>query len=265
MRTRKCHLRGWVAIQSRARTSRERGQVESVDRSSSSGNGIITPWRESVLNALPTVLRVNHFMTRRELLFTDQTIQHVHSFYDFHRQEAAKTVFDSIIREPYSPKLKTHPRGFSDLVPPYESTLQDLEENLGRSSWSLDDEKTIKLVKPGFRSFDYCEKKIIIYENESCRVKAYENKPDHLHILLANSRKSTLATFRKFKQLLSEMRGDYKLITAHIAETPCKITGLQNDWRFEKNSNGESRLLRYWRRCGFISCDNNKNVVKIET
>jgi hypothetical protein len=210
-------------------------------------------------------LRVNLFMTRRELLFTDQTVQHVHSFYDFHRQETAKTVFDSIMREPYSPKLKTHPRGFSDLVPPYESTLQDLEENLGRSSWSLDDDKTIKLVKPGFRSFDYCEKKVIIYENESCRVKAYENTPDHLHILLANSRKSTLATFRRFKQLLGEMRQDYKLITAHVAENPCKVTGLQNDWRFEKNKNGESRLLRYWRACGFESCAASLNTVKIET
>jgi hypothetical protein len=59
------------------------------------------------------------------------------------------------------------------------------------------------------------------------------------------------------------MRRDYQLITAHVAEIPCKITGLQNDWRFEKNSNGESRLLRYWRNLGFESCDVNKNVVRI--
>jgi len=39
--------------------------------------------------------------------------------------------------------------------------------------------------------------------------------------------------------------------------------GLENDWRFEKNSNGESRLLRYWRNLGFESCDKNKNVAKI--
>ena len=208
-------------------------------------------------------LRVNHFMTRRDLLFTDQTIHHIHKFYDFHGDQASKAVFDSIIREPYSPKLKTHPRGFSEVVPHYEAALQDLEENLGRVIWSIDDEKTIKLVKPDFRRFVYCEKEIIFYENDCCRVKAYENSPEHLHILLAKSQKSTLATFRRFKQLLAEMRRDYQLITAHIAERPCKITGLQNDWRFEKNSNGESRLLRYWRNLGFESCDKNKNVVKI--
>jgi hypothetical protein len=208
-------------------------------------------------------LRVNHFMTRRDLLFNDQTIEHIHNFYDFHGDHTAKSVFDSIVREPYSPKLKTHQRGFSEVVPHYEAALQDLEENLGRVIWGLDDEKTIKLVKPDFRRFVYCEKEIIIYENDCCRVKAYENSPEHLHILLAHSRKSTLATFRKFKQLLGEMCGDYKLITAHIAERPCKITGLQNDWRFEKNANGESRLLRYWRSLGFESCDKNINVVKI--
>jgi len=87
-------------------------------------------------------------MTRRDLLFTDQTIEHIKRFYEFHQDEASKVIFDSIIREPYFPKLKTHPRGFSEVVPPYESTLQDLEENLGRVIWSLDDEKTMKLVKP---------------------------------------------------------------------------------------------------------------------
>jgi len=201
-------------------------------------------------------------MTRRDLLFTDQTIEHIHNFYDFHQDSVTKTVFDSIIREPYSPKLTSHPRGFSLVVHPYEAAVQDIEETLGRVIWGLDDDKTIKLVKPDFRRFVYCEKEIIFYENDCCRVKAYENSPDHLHILLAKSRKSTLATFRKFKQLLDEMRGDYKLITAHVAEIPCKITGLQNDWRFEKNGNGESRLLRYWKSLGFESGDNNKNIVK---
>ena len=202
-------------------------------------------------------------MTRRDLLFNDQTIEHIHNFYDFHGDHTAKSVFDSIVREPYSPKLKTHQRGFSEVVPHYEAALQDLEENLGRVIWSIDDEKTIKLVKPDFRRFVYCEKEIIIYENNCCRVKAYENSPDHLHILLAHSRKSTLATFRKFKQLLDEMRRDYQLITAHIAERPCKITGLQNDWRFEKTKTGESRLLRYWRSLGWESCKNNKYSVKL--
>jgi len=204
-------------------------------------------------------------MTRRDLLFTDQTIQLVHSFYDLHQDSFAKTVFDSIIREPYSAKLKTHPRGFSELVPHFEATLQDLEENLGRGIWSIDDDKTIRLVKHDFRSFVYCEKDIIVYENDTCRVKGYENTPDHLHILLAKSKKSTLGTFKKFKQLLGDMRHDYKLITAHIAEQPCKITGLQNDWRFEKNANRETRLLRYWRKLGFESCGKNKNVVRIST
>ena len=203
-------------------------------------------------------------MTRRDLLFTDQTIEHIHNFYDFHGDQTSKDIFDSIIREPYSPKLKTHPRGFVDVVPPYDSTIEDLESSLGRVIWGLDDDKTIKLVKPDFRRFVYCEKEIIVYENDCCRVKGYENSPEHLHILLAKSRKSTLVTFRKFKQLLDGMRHDYQLITAHIAENPCKVTGLQNDWRFVKNCKGESRLLRYWRNLGFESCDKNKNLVKFD-
>jgi hypothetical protein len=118
-------------------------------------------------------------MTRRDLLFTDQTIQHIYNFYDFHGDQTAKAIFDSIIREPYSPKLKTHPRGFSEVVPHYEAALQDLEENLGRVIWSIDDEKIIKLVKPDFRRFVYCEKEIIIYENDCCRVKAYESSNNY--------------------------------------------------------------------------------------
>jgi hypothetical protein len=204
-------------------------------------------------------------MTRSEFFFSPETIHHIQKFYDFHQDQISKSIFDSIINEPYSPKLKSHHRGFSELLPPFEATLQDLEENLGRVIWGIDDEKTMKLVKPDFCRFIYCETEVIIYENELCYVKAYENSPKHLHILLAISRKSTLGTFRKFKQLLGEMRGDYKLITAHVAERPCKITGLQNDWRFEKNSSGESRLLRYWRNLGFESCGKRPNIVKIQT
>ncbi len=202
-------------------------------------------------------------MTRSEFLFSPDAIHHIHKFYDFHQDQISKSIFDSIINEPYSPKLKSHQRGFSELLPPFEATLQDLEKNLGRVIWGMDDDKTMKLVKPDFCRFIYCETEVIIYENDLCYVKGYENTPDHLHILLAKSKKSTLGTFRKFKQLLSEMRSNYKLITAHIASAPCKITGLQNDWRFEKNANRETRLLRYWKSLGFISCEQNVNAVKI--
>jgi hypothetical protein len=209
-------------------------------------------------------LRVKTCMTRRDFLFTPETISHIHKFYDYHQDYISKSIFDDIINEPYHPKLKSHPRGFSEVIPQYEATLQDLEGNLGRVIWGLDDEKTIKLVKPDFRRFIYCEKDIIIYENDAAFVKGYENSPDHLHILLAKSKVSSLTTFKRFKQLLGEMRRKYDLITAHVAENPCRITGLQNDWRFEKNANRETRLLRYWRKMGFESCDKNRNVVKIK-
>jgi hypothetical protein len=60
------------------------------------------------------------------------------------------------------------------------------------------------------------------------------------------------------------MRQKYEVITAHSAEKPCVLVGKENDWRFEKNADNESRLLRFWRKLGFESFEKNKNVVKIE-
>ena len=54
------------------------------------------------------------------------------------------------------------------------------------------------------------------------------------------------------------------VISAYVAEKPCKLVGNENDWRFEKNTANESRLLRFWRSIGFESFEPNKNVVKIE-
>ena len=199
-------------------------------------------------------------MTRRELLFSEETIHQVHSFYDFHEDRWGKECFDSIIQEPYIPKLIPHPRGGSEMLHPYEATLRDFEKHLGRTIWGLDDGKTIRLVQSDFRQFINCEKDIIIYENDTAYVRGYENRPDHLHILLAKSKKSTLGTFRKFKRLLGEMRRKYDLITAHVAENPCRITGLKNDWRFTKDLNRESRLFRYWCKLGFKSYRDEKGL-----
>ena len=243
--------------------------VEGVDsrghgQSSSSDNGIITPWRESALNALPTVLRVNLFMTRRELLFDETSINFIHDFYRYHEDDFGRSNFDRIIDQDYVPKLKQHMRGFSDVVQPYEAVISDMEEQLGRTAWSKIDGNKVYSVRPCFRRFEYRLQDLIIYENESCLINACEQQPWHLHILLAKSKKSHLLTFKRFARLITEMRQKYEVITAHVSEKPCVLVGKNNDWRFEKNADNESRLLRFWRKLGFESFEPNKNVVKIE-
>ena len=150
------------------------------------------------------------------------------------------------------------------MIPVYDAAIADIEEDLGRASWSKIDGDKVYSVRPSFRRFEYRIQDLIVYENESCLINAIEQQPFHLHVLLAKSKKSHLLTFKRFAKLITEMRQKYEVITAHVAEKSCNLVGKENDWRFEKNSNGESRLLRYWRSCGFESCDNNKNVVKIE-
>ncbi len=204
-------------------------------------------------------------MKRRDLLFDDTTITFIHEFYQFHEDGFGRRTFDHIIDQDYLPKLKQHMRGFSDVVPPYEAMIGDMEEQLGRVAWSRIDGDKVQSVGPSFRKFIYRVQDLIIYENESCLIKAYEKDPKHLHVLLAKSKKSHLLTFKRFARLINEMRQKYDIITAHVAEKPCKLVGQQNDWRFEKNTANESRLLRFWRRCGgFESFESNLNVVKLE-
>ena len=204
-------------------------------------------------------------MKRQDLLFDETSIHFIHDFYRYHDDNIGRSNFDRIIDQDYVPKLKQHMRGFSDVVQPYEAVISDMEEQLGRTAWSKIDGNKVYSVRPSFRRFEYRVQDLIVYENESCLINACEQQPWHLHVLLAKSKKSHLLTFRRFARLINEMRQKYDVITAHVAEKSCNLVGKENDWRFEKNSNGESRLLRYWRSCGFESCDMNKNVVKIET
>jgi hypothetical protein len=155
-------------------------------------------------------------------------------------------------------------RGFSDVIPAYEAAIADIEEELGRVTWSKIDGNKVFSVRPSFRRFEYRVQDLIIYENESCLINACEQQPWHLHVLLAKSKKSHLLTFKRFARLINEMRQKYDVISAHIAEKPCSLVGQDNDWRFEKNANNESRLLQFWRSLGFESFEKNKNVVKIE-
>jgi hypothetical protein len=210
-------------------------------------------------------LRVTLSMKRRDLLFDDTTIAFIHEFYQFHEDGFGRRTFDHIIDQDYLPKLKQHMRGFSDVVPPYEAMIGDMEEQLGRVAWSRIDGDKVQSVGPSFRKFIYRVQDLIIYENESCLIKAYEKDPKHLHVLLAKSKKQHLLTFKRFARLTNEMLQKYEVITAHVAEKPCKLVGNENDWRFEKNTANESRLLRFWRSSiGFESFEPNKNVVKIE-
>jgi hypothetical protein len=208
--------------------------------------------------------RVTDFMTRRDLLFDETSINFIHEFYQFHEDGFGRRNFDHIIDQDYLPKLKQHMRGFSDVVPPYEAMIGDMEEQLGRVAWSRIDGNKVESVGPSFRKFIYRVQDLIIYENESCLIKAYEKDPKHLHVLLAKSKKSHLLTFKRFARLINEMRQKYQVITAHVAEKPCSLVGKENDWRFEKNTANESRLLRFWRSIGFESFEPNKNVVKLE-
>ena len=209
-------------------------------------------------------LRVTLSMKRRDLLFDDTTIAFIHEFYQFHEDGFGRRTFDRIIDQDYVPKLKQHMRGFSDFVPPYEAMISDMEEQLGRTAWSKFDSDKVYSVRPCFRKFEYRVQDLIIYENESCLINACEQQPWHLHVLLAKSKKQHLLTFKRFARLTNEMLQKYEVITAHVAEKPCKLVGNENDWRFEKNTANESRLLRFWRSIGFESFEPNKNVVKLE-
>jgi hypothetical protein len=209
--------------------------------------------------------RVTIFMTRRNLLFDETSINFIHEFYRYHDDNSGRSNFDRIIDQEYVPKLKQHKRGFSDMIPAYEAAMADIEDDLGRASWSKIDGDKVYSVRPSFRRFEYRIQDLIVYENESCLINACEQQPWHLHILLAKSKKSHLLTFKRFARLITEMRQKYEVITAHSAEKPCVLVGKENDWRFEKNADNESRLLRFWRKLGFESFEPNKNVVKIET
>ena len=207
--------------------------------------------------------RVTIFMTRRNLLFDETSINFIHDFYRYHDDNIGRSNFDRIIDQEYAPKLKQHMRGFSDMIPAYDAAIADIEEILGRSSWSKIDGDKVYSVRPSFRRFEYRIQDLIVYENESCLINACEQQPWHLHVLLAQSKRQNLLTFKRFARLITEMRQKYEVITAHIAEKPCVLVGKENDWRFEKNAAHESRLLRFWRNLGFESFEKNKNVVKL--
>ena len=210
-------------------------------------------------------LRVRIFrMKRRDLLFDPTTINFIHEFYRYHDDDFGRRTFDRIIDQEYVPKLKQHMRGFSDVIPAYEAAIADIEEELGRVTWSKIEGKNVYSVRPSFRRFEYRVQDLIIYENESCLINACEQQPWHLHVLLAKSKRSHLLTFKRFARLINEMRQKYDVISAHVAEKPCSLVGKEYDWRFEKNANNESRLLQFWRKLGFESFEPNKNVVKIE-
>ena len=210
-------------------------------------------------------LRVRIFrMKRRELLFDETSINFIRDFYRFHDDNIGRSNFDRIIDQEYAPKLKQHIRGFSDMIPAYEAAMADIEEDLGRASWSKIDGDKVYSVRPSFRRFEYRVQDLIVYENESCLINACEQQSFHLHVLLAKSKKSHLLTFKRFAKLITAMRQKYEVITAHVAEKPCSLVGKEYDWRFEKNADNESRLLQFWRKLGFESFEPNKNVVKIE-
>jgi hypothetical protein len=210
-------------------------------------------------------LRVRIFrMKRRELLFDETSINFIRNFYRFHDDNLGRSNFDRIIDQEYVPKLKQHKRGFSDMISAYDAAIADIEEELGRSSWSKIDGNKVYSVRPSFRRFEYRVQDLIVYENESCLINACEQQPRHLHVLLAKSKKSHLLTFKRFSRLINEILQKYEVITAHIAEKPCVLVGKENDWRFEKNADNESRLLRFWRSIGFESFQPNKCIVKIE-
>ena len=210
-------------------------------------------------------LRVRIFrMKRQDLLFDEPSINFIHDFYRFHDDNIGRSNFDRIIDQEYVPKLKQHKRGFSDMISAYDAAIADIEEELGRSSWSKIDGNKVYSVRPSFRRFEYRVQDLIVYENESCLINACEQQPWHLHVLLAKSKKSHLLTFKRFARLINEILQKYEVITAHIAEKPCVLVGKENDWRFEKNADNESRLLRFWRSIGFESFQPNKCIVKIE-
>jgi len=203
-------------------------------------------------------------MTRRELLFSDETIHQVHKYYEFQQDNFGRKRFDDLISEEYTPKIHLHPRGFTDVVHPYEAFLTDLENYLGRNAWGVFDGDKIILVHPDFRKFICSTKDVVIYQEKDVFVRGYESDNSHFHVLLAKAEKSHLGTHKQLRKLIGRLKSKYLLITAKVAEKPCLVVGRQNDWRFEKNCDNESRLLRFWRKLGFQSSETDKNYVKIE-
>jgi len=209
-------------------------------------------------------LRVIDFiMTRRELLFSDETIHQVHKYYEFQQDNSGRKRFDDLISEEYAPKIHLHPRGFTDVVHPYEAFLNDLENYLGRDAWGVFDGDKIILVHPDFRKFVCSTKDVIVYEEKDVFIRGYESSNHHFHVLLAKANKSHLGTHKQFLKLIERLKIKYAIITAKVAEKPCQVVGRENDWRFEKNSNGESRLLCFWRTLGFQSVETDKHYVTI--
>ncbi len=203
-------------------------------------------------------------MTRRELLFSDEAIHQVHRYYDFHQDHFSRRRFDDIISEQYAPKMQLHPRGFTDVVPPYEAALSDFENYLGRTTWGVLDGDKITVVHPDFRKFVCSTKDVVIYQEKDVFVRGYESDNSHFHVLLAKAEKSHLGTHKQLRKLIERLKSKYLLITAKVAEKPCLVVGRNNDWRFKKNGDNESRLLRFWRTLGFQSSGTDKNYVKIE-
>jgi len=152
-------------------------------------------------------LRVIDFiMTRRELLFSDETIHQVHRFYEFHQDNFSRKRFDDIISEEYAPKIHHHPRGFTDIVHPYEAFLSDLENFLGRTSWGVFEGDKIVLVHPDFRKFVCSTKEVIVYEEKDVFVRGYESDNSHFHVLLAKATKSHLGTHKQLRKLIGRPR-----------------------------------------------------------
>ena len=203
-------------------------------------------------------------MTRRELLFSDETINQVHRFYEFHQDNFRRKRFDEIISEEYAPKIHLHPRGFPDLVHPYEAVLSDLENYLGRTAWGVFDGEKIILIHPDFRKFVCTTRDVIAYEEKDVFVRGYESDTNHFHVLIAKAEKSHLGTHKQFRKLIGRLKIKYSLITANVAQKPCKVVGRDNDWRFDKNGDSESRLLRFWRKFGVESVGSDPNSIKLE-
>lgn len=204
-------------------------------------------------------------MTRRELLFSDETIHQVHRYYDFHQDPFSRRRFDDIISEQYAPKMQLHPRGFTDVVPPYEAALTDFENYLGRTTWGVLDGDKITVVHPDFRKFVCSTKDVILYEEKDVFVRGYESDNSHFHVLLAKAEKSHLGTHKQLRKLIGRLKSKYSLITAKVASKPCLVVGHQDDWRFEKNGDNESRLLHFWRKMGFESSAKDKSLIRIKS
>jgi hypothetical protein len=204
-------------------------------------------------------------MTRRELLFSDETIHQVHRYYEFQQDNLSRNRFDDLINEEYTPRIELHPRGFTDVVHPYEAVLIDLENYLGRTAWGVFDGDKIILVHPDFRKFICSKRDVIVFEEKDVFVRGYESDNNHFHVLLAKATRSHLGTHKQFLRLIERLKSKYSLITAKVAQKPCEVVGRDNDWRFKKDSDNESRLLRFWKKIGFETDTKDLNAIKIQS